>query len=118
MVGVLEAFSLTKSARLGCLRLRLSNKISSGSSLIALGVALVIPGSAVAQADSAQEGVAAVAEQSEDDAARFGEVIMVTAERRTTNIQSTPLSIVAVTEERCRPRALRIWLILPNSPRV
>ncbi len=36
---------------------------------------------------------------SDTDASRFGEPIVVTAERRATNLQDTPLSIVAVTEE-------------------
>ncbi len=39
------------------------------------------------------------AAQAEDDEGSFGETIVVTAERRATNLQDTPLSVVAITEE-------------------
>src|SRR5690606_17755651 len=39
------------------------------------------------------------AEEVEETGQRFGETIIVTAERRATNLQDTPLSVVAVTEE-------------------
>ena len=45
--------------------------------------------------DAAQDGPA----QNEETQGNFGETIVVTAERRATNLQDTPISVVAITEE-------------------
>lgn len=82
------------------------NICAISASIIVLSVALVIPSSASAQEDSAAQQGASSTDAQAGNEPRFGEEILVTAERRTTNIQSTPLSIVAVTEEAVQAKGI------------
>lgn len=73
-----------------------SAQISRRAMLLA-GLAAIFPGTAMAQnaeseADATQE--------------RAGQVIIVTAERRATNLQETPLSIIALTNEMVESRGI------------
>jgi len=69
---------------------------------LAASFASTAPGTAIAQDSTAQNS------EEDADAARErgGQVIIVTAERRATNLQETPLSIIALTNEMVESRGI------------
>ena len=76
---------------------QISRRAISCRAMLLAGLAASLPGTAIAQ------DVEAEADTTRE---RAGQVIVVTAERRATNLQETPLSIIALTNEMVEARGI------------